>query len=198
MDGMNRMHVSVYQKPKIGNYYCGDSYFHQEFEDCFVCALADGLGSGESAKESSEAVMEIIKRNPIASIDELVKLSNKALVGKRGVVLGLLRLDFTKHSYTFASIGNIGMMTVGQGAVKKRNIPSSGYLGSFARPLKVIQDSLEDDMLFIMFSDGVISKDLSYRFFEKKDVEKITDIFSRYVDHNRPDDTTLMVMKYNE
>lgn len=191
------MQLSVYQKAKKGNYYCGDSYYFKETEDEFICALADGLGSGEEAKESSQAVMDIIEDNDYATVEQLIKLCNKELIGKRGVVLGVLKINFSKRTYTFSSIGNIGIMTISADSVKKRNIPQNGYLGSYPRKLKVVHETFLEDMVFVMFSDGVTSKDLSYKFFLEKDVTKITELFSHSLDPNRHDDTTLIVMRYN-
>ncbi|MDL4839052.1 PP2C family serine/threonine-protein phosphatase [Aquibacillus rhizosphaerae] len=192
-----RMDVSVYQKPKKGNYYCGDSYFFRETENDFICALADGLGSGEYAKESSQAVIEIIEDNIHSTVEHIIKQCNKSLIGKRGVVLGVLKINFASEYYTFSSIGNIGVMTLFSKNEKKRNIPNAGYLGGYPRPVKVSREKLVQDMVFIMFSDGVNPKDLSKNYFFGKDVEKITETFSSYIGPNENDDTTLIAMKYS-
>src|SRR5699024_10385072 len=72
-----KVQVAVYQKAKSNNYYCGDSYFYTETENEFVCALADGLGSGEFAKESSQAVIDIIRNNINANVEQHVKKSKQ-------------------------------------------------------------------------------------------------------------------------
>ncbi|MDC3422136.1 indirect negative regulator of sigma-B activity [Aquibacillus koreensis] len=192
----NRMDVSIFQKPKKGNYYCGDSYFIQETENDFICALADGLGSGEFAKESSQVVMDIIEENIDATVEHIMTKCNKVLIGKRGVVLGVLKIDFSLERYSFSSIGNIGVMTISEKYEKKRNIPNAGYLGGLSRPFKVLRDKLVDDMVFIMFSDGVSSKALSEKYFLGNDVHQITDTFSAIHGSNEHDDTTLIAMKY--
>lgn len=190
------MDISVFQKPKKGNYYCGDSYFYKETDHGFICALADGLGSGEYAKESSQLVMDIIESNVDAPLDQIVKRCNKGLVGKRGVVLGILKVDFNEKKYSFSSIGNIGIMIISGESEKKRNIPNAGYLGGYSRPLKVLRGSLLEEMVFVMFSDGVTSIDLSAKYFLGKDVSNITEMFSYYLSETMDDDTTLLVMKY--
>lgn len=190
--------VSVFQQPKKGNYYCGDSYFYIESEDEFVCAIADGLGSGEIAKESSQIVIDIIEDNIHATVEQLVKLCNNKLSGKRGAVVGILKLDYMSRVYTFSSIGNIGVMTITEGRKKKRTIPNAGYLGGYKRPFKVIQEKLEPDMNFIMFSDGVSDKDLSQKYWSNHDVRTITKTFEHVSDDIRTDDTTLIAMRYKE
>lgn len=192
-----RVDVSVFQEPKDGNSCCGDSYFYNETEDQFICAIADGLGSGKYALESSQAVMDIIKENNDVSVTELVKRSNEMLSGKRGVVLGILKIDFTSQTYSFSSIGNIGVMTITDGNVRKRNIPNSGYLAGYKRPIKVVNYPLRKRTTFIMFSDGVKDKELAQYFFLDTDVKNITRTYQKTTNNIRDDDTTLIAIRYD-
>ncbi|WP_067730246.1 protein phosphatase 2C domain-containing protein [Oceanobacillus damuensis] len=191
-----RVEVSVYQKPKKGNYQCGDSYFYTETDNEFVCAIADGLGSGEFAKESSQIVIEIIKSNIHATVEQLVKVCNSQLQGKRGAVLGILKLDFNSKISSFSSIGNIGIMSITNNKDKKRNIPNSGYLAGYHRTFKVMKQKLESGTNFIMFSDGVQDKELSQCFFTNKNVESIIRTYEQTSNKVRVDDTTLIAMRY--
>ncbi|WP_156292067.1 PP2C family serine/threonine-protein phosphatase [Oceanobacillus salinisoli] len=193
----NKVDVSIFQQPKKGNYYCGDSYFYKETETGFICALADGLGSGEFANESSKIVIDIIKENMDVDVKQLVTIANERLLGKRGVVLGILKMDFNRNLYSFSSIGNIGIIQVADGR-KKRSIPNVGYLAGYRRSFKVIKEKLEPDMNFIIFSDGVKDKELSKMCLENTDVHTITKSY-RYVSQEvRDDDTTLIAIHYNE
>lgn len=192
----SKIEVSVFQKAKKGNYHCGDSYFYIETENEFVCALADGLGSGEFAKESSQIVIDIIRNNIGATVEELVKICNARLLGKRGVVLGILRMDYGTQTSAFSSIGNIGIMSITKDEKKKRNIPNAGYLAGYHRPFKVMTQRLEPEMTFIIFSDGVLDKELSQRFFLNKDVRCITKAYEQTSNKIRMDDTTLIAVRY--
>lgn len=194
----NKIEVSIFQKPKNGNYYCGDSYFYKETEKGFICALSDGLGSGKYANESSEIVIDIIKKNPDVEVEQILSKANEQLIGKRGVVLGILKMDFSLRSYSFSSVGNIGILQVIRGK-KKRSIPNTGYLGGFKRPCKVIRGKLEGISNFIMFSDGVLDSELTKLSFEnKKDVESITRAYKFISKEDRSDDTTLIAMSYRD
>lgn len=193
----NKFHVSVYQKAKKGNFYCGDSYYYVETENEFICAIADGLGSGEFARESSQIVIRIIEDNLHASIEQLVQLCNKQLFRKRGVVLGLFKVSFSSGTYSFSSIGNIGIMTVSSAGKKKRYIPDSGYLAGYSRPFKVINGQLESQMNFLMFSDGVSDADLSRPFMLHHDVDEVIRKFAHIHGESEKDDTTLIAMNYN-
>ncbi|MBU5595715.1 SpoIIE family protein phosphatase [Amphibacillus sp. MSJ-3] len=196
MNETDLVKVSVYQKEKEGNFCCGDSYYYYQDDDFFLCALADGLGSGELARESSQVVMDVIKTNPLMTTSEIISLSNQALVGKRGVVLGILKLDLRNHQYTYASIGNIGLMTITSEGIKNRNIPMPGYLGVYPRQAKEIRGIFNKNMSFVLFSDGVTPKDLTHNLFKKQNVTEITDAFAEQMGQNREDDTTLIVIKF--
>jgi len=188
--------IAIHQIAKKGNYHCGDSYFYTETDDEFVCAIADGLGSGEYAKESSDAVIEIIQSNIHASVEQLVKKCNEKLWGKRGVVLGILKLHFQSKMYSFSSIGNIGMMTVSKQGQKKRNIPNAGYLAGYKRSFKVVQEKIEAGMNFYMFSDGVKDADLSHALFLNQNVYEVINQYAQLNDESRDDDTTLIGICY--
>lgn len=193
-----KVHIATYQKEKVGNSHCGDRYFFTEVDQEFICIIADGLGSGEIAGESSQAVIEVIKENAKLSDEIFVKRCAKRLVGKRGVVLGVLRIDFQAQKYKYSSIGNIALVITTNNNDRKRTIPRPGFLGSYERELKVIQGRLEDDMGFLMFSDGVTDQELSQTCFWDKDVEEVIQAFSHICGDVREDDTTLIAMRYSE
>jgi len=193
----NKVETAVFQKAKKNQYCCGDSYFYTETENEYICALADGLGSGEFAKESSEIVISIIRDNIDANVEQLIKKCNQKLSGKRGAVIGILRIDFRTHQYSFSSIGNIGVLTINANGEKKRNIPNAGYLAGYHRPFKIMTGGLEHAARFILFSDGVTDNDLSQRFLLNKDVHQVVQTFADYTDGvTRTDDTTLIAISY--
>ncbi|MFS0675066.1 protein phosphatase 2C domain-containing protein [Ornithinibacillus sp. 179-J 7C1 HS] len=195
---MNRVKVAVFQEAKNGNNECGDSYFFCETEREFVCALADGLGSGEYAKESSEIVINIIKENMNCSVESLVKKCNERLYGKRGTVLAILKIDFSLRNYSISSIGNVGVMTVTGENERKRNLPNAGYLAGYKREFKVIQEPLMNEMNFVMYTDGVTHKELTENYFFCTDVERITKSFALRSEQPRKDDTTLIAIRYED
>ncbi|MCP3029232.1 SpoIIE family protein phosphatase [Halobacillus sp. A5] len=195
-DELSRVAISIYQKAKKGNYYCGDSYYYKETENEFVCALADGLGSGEPAMDSSQAVMDIIEKYPELPIESIIKKCNEALLGKRGVVLGILKIDFNQNTYSYSSIGNIGVITIDQDGHRSRNIPLAGYLAGYPRKLRVSRGKAGEGMVFMMFSDGVQDRRLSAKHTSTRNVKFITEQYKQLYGENRDDDTTLIAMKY--
>ncbi|GAA0431702.1 phosphoserine phosphatase RsbX [Lentibacillus halophilus] len=191
--------TAVYQQAKAGQIECGDSYFYTETDEEFICALADGLGSGESAKESADIVINIIKHRIYATVNQLIQHCNQQLSGKRGVVVGLLKINFFTRRYTFSSIGNIGMMTIPENGVKNRHIPNSGYLAGFHQPFKVVSGKLDTVMNFILFSDGVSDRDITQNFLLTRNVQQVVDMYSAYKSgQTHDDDTTMIAIQYQE
>ncbi|TMN22574.1 SpoIIE family protein phosphatase [Lentibacillus cibarius] len=195
----NKVETAVYQQPKSGQYQCGDSYFYTETDNEFICVLADGLGSGAMAKESSEIVINTIKDNIHITVEQLVQRCNRQLSGKRGAVIGILKIDFSAQRYTFSSIGNIGILTIHENGKKKRNIPNPGFLAGYHRPFKIVSDKLDSTMNFVLFSDGVRDKDISQYFLLGRDVQQVVETFKAYRSGQKTeDDTTLIAISYRE
>ena len=196
MNCYQKIRLATYQKEKTGNDFCGDSYFFIEDDHGFICVIADGLGSGEIAGESSQAVVDIIKNNVDISDEALVKKCVQKLSGKRGSVLGVLRLDYENQLYTYSSIGNVSLVITMESKQRKRTIPRPGFLGNYERKLKVIEGDLKEEMGFIMFSDGVTDQDLAKLCLFDENVDRMIETFSHSIDEVRKDDTTLLAMRY--
>lgn len=79
-----KIEVLVSQSSKNGMVYCGDDYYFLHTKEYFVCVLADGLGSGKNAYDSSHAVIEEVKRNHELDVESLMAVCNQVLIDKRG------------------------------------------------------------------------------------------------------------------
>lgn len=191
-----KVEIATYQKEKAGEDYCGDGYYFAEKDKGFICAITDGLGSGKMADESSQAVIDVIKNNEDISDRSLVSKCVQALAGKRGTVLGVLRVDFINQTYTYSSIGNISLVITMNEKQKTRTIPKPGFLGNYERNLKVVQGELKNEMGFLMFSDGVSDQELSKLCLFNENVDEIIQAFSHMSSEDREDDTTLIAIRY--
>lgn len=196
MKNYEKIRIATYQKEKTGNDACGDRYFFIEGKNSFICIIADGLGSGEIAGESSQTVVDVIKNNLDISDEELVRQCVQKLSGKRGAVLGVLRLDYVNQRYTYSSIGNVSLVMTMKDRQRKRTIPRPGFLGSYERTLKIVEGCLQENMGFIMFSDGVTDQELSKLCLFDESVDSIIKTYVHTMDEYRKDDTTLIAMRY--
>ncbi|WP_411954731.1 PP2C family serine/threonine-protein phosphatase [Alkalibacillus sp. S2W] len=194
----DRMEVATFQKPKKGNYHSGDSFFYHETEDGFFCALSDGLGSGEVAKESADAVIEVIKDHHDEPLEQIIEKANHVLFGQelRGCVLGLLKINYHENTFSYALVGNISVFMVNAEGKKQRNIPVPGYLSGVDAPVHVHTKPLEPGALFFMFSDGVNEQQLTKEFYNQNSMDLTVEWFNLQQDDYMEDDTTLIAMKY--
>lgn len=192
-----RIDVAIFHEKKNGQVECGDSYFYLEEDNLFVCALADGLGSGSLAKESSDIVIDLIKRNINEDEETIIMKCNKELKGKRGAVLGIFKIDFTTERYTYSSIGNIGLTIIKKDGKRVRNIPKQGYLSGYYRNLKVIGGVIESGTNYLLYSDGVDDIELVNSRFSNGGAQTLIDRFKRIKNEKRKDDTTLIALRYN-
>ncbi len=192
------MEVATYNEAKKGNYYSGDSYFYVELEDFFICVLADGLGSGELAKASSETVINVVKENLTDSLDVLLNKCNEVFFGNelRGCVIGLLKVDYKRQTYSYVSFGNIGIIIVSHEGKKKRNIPVSGYLSGIPIKTNVHSGELHPNTVFFMFSDGVNERQLTKEFYNHKSMPLTIEWYALQQKLSLEDDTSLIAMKY--
>ncbi|MCP8618082.1 SpoIIE family protein phosphatase [Salirhabdus salicampi] len=190
------MEVSVFQKPKAGNACCGDSYYYKEQDSEFVCVLADGLGSGRLAKESSQAVIEVVERCYHHSINTIVEKCNEALTDKRGVVLGLLKVDYEDSTYAFTSVGNVGIVVMGPNGKRRKHIPTAGYLSGNNRKCNVVKESLTEEDKIFMFSDGVNERHLLNNVDENDTISSVVKRYAHRGESDIQDDATLIGMKY--
>lgn len=192
----NKIELAVYQQQKTGETYCGDSYYYATFDQQFICVIADGLGSGKEAAKASQIAIQTIKQFQELPTQDLVQKISKKMAGKRGVVLGILRLDFEHQIYSFESIGNVGLLITCDHH-KKRPLPSAGYLAGYYPKLQVAQGYLDKNMKFILFSDGVSDEELANQAIYHHDVNSIVDCFSQIYGKERVDDTTLIAIHYH-
>ncbi|WP_335872379.1 PP2C family serine/threonine-protein phosphatase [Bacillus sp. 2205SS5-2] len=147
--------VHVQQSSKNENVFCGDSYFFKETKDYFICVLADGLGSGEYAYESSNAVITYVEENHAHSVDELMKESNKKMVHKRGAAVAILKVDFVEKTFEYSCVGNIRFYLYSPQGKLTYPLPVTGYLSGRPQKFKTQRFRYEDKSKFLMHSDGI-------------------------------------------
>ena len=93
------MQALVYQLPKEGKAVCGDSFYFHATDETMVCALADGLGSGALARESSSVISEVVEEHGHEDVESLMERCNQALKHKRGATVSILKVDFRTSGY---------------------------------------------------------------------------------------------------
>jgi len=155
VEEQKRTKLAIYQQSKNGNDYCGDAFFFKETADYFICALADGLGSGQEAYRSASHVMEMIRRSHDKEVDELITASNEMLKQGRGVVLTIFKVNFRTSVITYSNIGNITFRLLLPSGEVIQPIPTRGFLAGKKRKILKEIFHYEPNSLFTMYTDGI-------------------------------------------
>lgn len=148
--------IVVSQSSKGGMPYCGDDYYFTMTDDYFLCVLADGLGSGKYAYESSNAVIEEVKKYQDEDVETLMKYSNSTLVNKRGAAVSILKVDYNRKEFVYSSVGNIRFFLYNRDTEKLvYPLPVTGYLSGRVQKYHTQKFRYEPNSKFILHSDGL-------------------------------------------
>ncbi|MDQ0273199.1 PP2C family serine/threonine-protein phosphatase [Cytobacillus purgationiresistens] len=154
MTEANQFKVITHQTAKSGQSVCGDSFYYMTTEKYFICAIADGLGSGQFAHEASSAVTAVIEEHHDKDVDTLMHLSNEALSHKRGAAVGIVKVDFMTKELIYSCVGNIRFFFYGDSDKLMYPMPVTGFLSGKRQVLKTQRFKYESSIKFLMFSDG--------------------------------------------
>jgi negative regulator of sigma-B (phosphoserine phosphatase) len=147
--------VSAFQVPKGGNDLCGDSFFFLETPQYFICALADGLGSGLLAQDASKAAMNIVEEYHSDDISTLMERCNTVLKQTRGAVLAIVKFDYVAETVTYASVGNIRFILAPRDEKVVHPLSTLGFLAGKPQKFKIQQFAYKGEAAFMLYSDGM-------------------------------------------
>lgn len=148
--------VLVSQSSKNDMVFCGDDYFFLHMKEYFICVLADGLGSGEFAYESSHAVIEEVKQHHHLDVESLMDLCNQVLIAKRGAAVSILKIYYEKNEFVYSSVGNIRFFLYNPSEDKLvYPLPVTGYLSGRKQKYRTQRFKYEPNAKFIFHSDGL-------------------------------------------
>lgn len=147
--------LASYQHAKNNSYWSGDAFFCSESKDYFICAVSDGLGSGQYAYEASKVVMDYIQENHHEELTVLMENCNRLLLNKRGVVLSILKVDYINKEIIYSNAGNINCIFYSPDGVLTRTIPKRGFLSGKKLVFTTQHLPYKKGMRFIIFTDGL-------------------------------------------
>lgn len=145
--------------PLPGQVESGDLCLVKRVGKGTLLALVDGLGHGQDAASAAHAAVGAIERYARESLVELVQRCHQALVGLRGVVLGLAYLDPQAASMTWLGVGNIGGVVLRADTKARPSrvslVPNAGFIGAEQPHAKARAVSLTARDTVVLYSDGV-------------------------------------------
>ena len=124
-----------------------------------LVAVVDGLGHGEEAAMAAHAAVGALERHAREPLSDLVRRCHEALIGLRGVVLGLAYLDPQAATLTWLGVGNVGgiLMRADKGSKPARVtlVQSAGFIGGDPPhpTTRSVPLALGDTVM--LFSDGI-------------------------------------------
>ncbi|GIN22153.1 PP2C family serine/threonine-protein phosphatase [Siminovitchia fordii] len=182
----------AFQRAKEGKAFCGDSFYMTANNGYFLCVLADGLGSGEYAHESSQAVTSIVQSNPEEDVQTLMNFSNKVLLSKRGAATAIFKVDFREKTFEYSCVGNIRFYLYTPSGKMVYPMPVSGYLSGRPQKFRTQKFPYEPQSTFLIHSDGFVRTDTKPLTDNYQTVSSIANQL-RVKQINKNDDVTFIV-----
>lgn len=150
----NEVEVFAHQRTKDGNEQCGDGYYYTCTDQYFICVLADGLGSGKNAHESSHAVISIVEQYHNEDVDTIMKRCNEVLAQKRGAAVAIFKAYFLRKEFVYSCVGNIRFFLYSSSGKLTYPLPVTGYLSGRPQTFRTQRYPYEHNSKFLIFSDG--------------------------------------------
>ena len=150
----SRVQLIASQSPKQGKVLCGDDYFFEVTDRYFICVLADGLGSGEFAHESSRTVTNIAREYQREDVDSIMERCNQALHGKRGAAVAIFKVDFENNEFQYSCVGNIRFYLYPPNGKMVYPLPVTGYLSGRKQRFHTQRFTYIPASKFFIHSDG--------------------------------------------
>ena len=152
------MEVIALSRPKSGEEANGDAYLVESYEsgageEKVLIAVVDGLGHGKGAEVASKTAIDFIRAHKYLPLKEMVKSLHIALIGTRGVVIGISEVSIPDDKLSYIGIGNISSQIVND---KERYHLTSmnGVLGWNLRRIKEFKYDFQSGWL-VMNTDGI-------------------------------------------
>jgi len=163
-----------------------------------LLAVVDGLGHGEDAASAAHAAVGALDRYSGEPLADLVRRCHEALVGLRGVVLGLAFLDPQAATMTWLGIGNIGGILlradVGGRPSRVTLVPNAGFIGAEQTHPTTRSVPLALGDTIVLYSDGIMDGFADSLVLANSPQEIADFVITRHVKGN--DDALVLVARY--
>ncbi|WP_417693314.1 ATP-binding protein [Roseibium sp.] len=132
---------------------CGDAWMIRHLPPFIDVLLCDGLGHGPKAAEAADELIALSQDGCAAPSETIARLSEE-LIGHRGAVVAMVRLDMDARVLSYAGIGNITTMIVGAQGIKRFAVRDGRIGGPAVKGFEETRELEVGDVL-IMHSDGL-------------------------------------------
>ncbi len=124
--------------PLPGQSASGDLCLIKRLGKGTLLAVVDGLGHGQDAASAAHAAVGAVDRYAREPLIDLVRRCHDAMVGLRGVVLGLAYLDPQAATMTWLGVGNVGGVLLRADLGNRPShiplVPNAGFIADSSAP----------------------------------------------------------------
>ncbi|MBI5670137.1 MAG: SpoIIE family protein phosphatase [Chloroflexi bacterium] len=184
---------------QAGQKDCGDQYLIEPQPNGLFLAVIDGLGHGPKAALAAQTAVEALRPYTDDDLPSLMQRCHQALMGTRGAVVTLARLDLRASALAWLSVGNVSAMLIhsDRNAATARDhlLLRGGVVGYRMPPLRVFTERLYPGDTLVIVTDGIRStfvEDIPVHLPPQVMANAILDRYNR-----RTDDATVVVARYN-
>jgi serine/threonine protein phosphatase PrpC len=154
-----RIETALATLPLPGQVESGDLSLVKRLGKGTLIAVVDGLGHGEEAASAAQTAIGALDRYAREPLTDLVRRCHTALVGMRGVVLGIAHLDPQTATMNWLGVGNIGgvLLHADPNARPPRVglVPTAGVVGADQPHSTSRAVPLTPGDTIILYSDGI-------------------------------------------
>jgi len=193
-----RIETAFATLPLPGQAESGDLSLSKRVGKGTLIAVVDGLGHGQEAASAAHAAIGALDRYSREPLVDQVRHSHAAMIGLRGVVLGLAYLDPQAATMTWLGVGNVGGMLLRADRASRPArislVPNAGFIGAEqTRPTtRVVPLALGDTV--VLYSDGIRDGFAESLVLTNTPQEIADSIIARHVKGN--DDALVLVARY--
>jgi negative regulator of sigma-B (phosphoserine phosphatase) len=152
---------AVAEKTLPGQPESGDRYLVEPLPDAALIGVVDGLGHGAEAGAAAGRALATLQRHAHEPVVSLLERCHESLIGTRGAVMSVARLDGREATMTWLGVGNVEGVLVradaGDGPPRESLLSSPGVVGASLPPLRAVVVRLRRGDMLILGTDGLRS-----------------------------------------
>lgn len=154
-----RSEIAIVGRACAGEQVSGDEALFVRRPDSMVVAVIDGVGHGAPAREAALLAAREVRAHAVRSPDELLGVIDGALVGTRGVVAAIARVEHDPATIVHAAAGNVTSRLVGKDGAMHLFGGVSRTLGARQPPRRITVERVATraHATLVMYSDGLTS-----------------------------------------
>lgn len=125
-----------------------------------IAAAVDGLGHGPAAREAAARALDVVHDASDLPLEEVITRADRELVGSRGAVMALIRIDLAAATVTHAAMGNVTTRVHAADGGFRAFVSAAGTLGVTRPGRRLLAETapFAAPQVVTIASDGIVSR----------------------------------------